>query len=167
MSAIVQQFEHSLALCFFRIGMKTVFFQSCDHCLVFQFSGILSTALSQHHLSGLVSDYINDIYFCILILCFAILLNYLTLSHYQQIVIVLSLMQFVQLTLLPVGQCWTITIYFSSFNQKLIQCFSIKDKEFRPTQIYIRRRQWHPTPVLLPRKSHGRGSLVGCSPWGH
>ena len=26
--------------------------------------------------------------------------------------------------------------------------------------------QWHPTPVLLPGKSHGRRSLVGCSPWG-
>ena len=31
----------------------------------------------------------------------------------------------------------------------------------------MRRRQWHPTPVLLPGKSHGRRSLVGCSPWGH
>ena len=29
------------------------------------------------------------------------------------------------------------------------------------------RRQWHPTPVLLPGKSHRRRSLVGCSPWGH
>ena len=28
------------------------------------------------------------------------------------------------------------------------------------------RRQWHPTPVLLPRKSHGRRSLEGCSLWG-
>ena len=28
-----------------------------------------------------------------------------------------------------------------------------------------RRRQWQPTPVLLPGKSHGRRSLVGCSPW--
>ena len=28
------------------------------------------------------------------------------------------------------------------------------------------KRQWHPTPVLLPGKSHGRRSLVGCSPWG-
>ena len=28
------------------------------------------------------------------------------------------------------------------------------------------RRRWHPTPVLLPGKSHGRRSLVGCSPWG-
>ena len=31
---------------------------------------------------------------------------------------------------------------------------------------YCRRRQWHPTPVLLPGKFHGRRSLVGCSPWG-
>ena len=30
-----------------------------------------------------------------------------------------------------------------------------------------RRRQWQPAPVLLPGKSHGRRSLVGCSPWGH
>ena len=26
--------------------------------------------------------------------------------------------------------------------------------------------QWHSTPVPLPGKSHGRRSLVGCSPWG-
>ena len=30
-----------------------------------------------------------------------------------------------------------------------------------------RRRQWQPTPVLLPGKFHGQRSLVGCSPWGH
>ena len=42
----------------------------------------------------------------------------------------------------------------------------------RPTSKFIpvcglsRRRQWHPTPVLLFGKSHGRRSLVGCSPWG-
>ena len=28
-------------------------------------------------------------------------------------------------------------------------------------------KQWHPTPVLLPGKSRGQRSLVGCSPWGH
>ena len=32
--------------------------------------------------------------------------------------------------------------------------------------IYRWRRQWHPTPVLLPRKFHGWRSLVGYSPWG-
>ena len=31
---------------------------------------------------------------------------------------------------------------------------------------FDRRRQWHPTPGLLPGKSHGWRSLVGCSPWG-
>ena len=34
-----------------------------------------------------------------------------------------------------------------------------------PCSYLIRRRQWHPTPVLLPGKSHGWRSLVGCSPW--
>ena len=29
--------------------------------------------------------------------------------------------------------------------------------------MFQRRRQWHPTPVLLPGKSHGQRSLVGCS----
>ena len=29
-----------------------------------------------------------------------------------------------------------------------------------------RRRRRHPAPVLLPGESHGRRSLVGCSPWG-
>ena len=26
-------------------------------------------------------------------------------------------------------------------------------------------QRWHPTPVLLPGKSHGQRSLVGCIPW--
>ena len=37
---------------------------------------------------------------------------------------------------------------------------------FGPPARDNRRRQWHPTPVLLPGKSHGQRSLVGCSPWG-
>ena len=32
--------------------------------------------------------------------------------------------------------------------------------------LFTWRRQWHPTPALLPGKSHGWRSLVGCSPWG-
>ena len=35
-----------------------------------------------------------------------------------------------------------------------------------PGLLHCWRRQWHPTSVLLPGKSHGRRSLVGCSPWG-
>jgi len=28
------------------------------------------------------------------------------------------------------------------------------------------RRKWQPPPVFLLGESHGRRSLVGCSPWG-
>ena len=38
---------------------------------------------------------------------------------------------------------------------------------FTYSSVCIWRRQRHPTPVLLPGKSHGWRSLVGCSPWGH
>ena len=37
---------------------------------------------------------------------------------------------------------------------------------FKIIKTMKQRRQWHPTPVLLPRKSHRQRSLVGCSPWG-
>ena len=30
----------------------------------------------------------------------------------------------------------------------------------------MQRRQWHPTPVLLPGEPYGQRSLIGCSPWG-
>ena len=41
-----------------------------------------------------------------------------------------------------------------------------KKQKSRATWLHGR-RQWHPTPVLLPGKSHGWRSLEGCSPWGH
>ena len=34
------------------------------------------------------------------------------------------------------------------------------------SRLRLQRRQWHPTPGLLPGKSHGWRSLVGGSPWG-
>ena len=33
--------------------------------------------------------------------------------------------------------------------------------------MFSQRRQWHPTPVLLPGEPHEWWSVVGCSPWGH
>ena len=46
--------------------------------------------------------------------------------------------------------------------------FLLKKRKQTFVSIYTctRRRQLHPTPVLLPGKSHGRRSLEGCSPWG-
>ena len=45
---------------------------------------------------------------------------------------------------------------------------SIQEEDITIVNIYAVnwRRQWHPTPVLLPGKSHGWRSLVGCRPWG-
>ena len=44
---------------------------------------------------------------------------------------------------------------------------AIKSAKYTLSRRQYRRRQWHPTPVLLPGKSHGQRSLVGYSPWGH
>ena len=41
----------------------------------------------------------------------------------------------------------------------------VSDLAFAPDPCGQWKRQWQPTPVLLPGKSHGRRSLVGCSPW--
>ena len=41
-----------------------------------------------------------------------------------------------------------------------------KDSLLEHGQLQTQRRQWQPTPILLPGKSHGQKSLVGCSPWG-
>ena len=49
------------------------------------------------------------------------------------------------------------------------KCFKAESTSYRfyyPLSACPWRRQWHPTPVLLPGKSHGQRSLVGCSPWG-
>ena len=44
--------------------------------------------------------------------------------------------------------------------------YSLYKISFRYNIAQIQRRQWQPTPVLLPGKSHGRRSLVGCTPRG-
>ena len=51
MSAIVRWFEHSLALPFFGIGLKTDFSSPVATDEFSKFAGILSAALSQHPLS--------------------------------------------------------------------------------------------------------------------
>ena len=47
---------------------------------------------------------------------------------------------------------------FSYFHVVVTSSFSV-------LYAFFWRRQWHPTPVLLPGNSHGRRSLVGCRPW--
>ena len=63
-----------------------------------------------------------------------------------------------------------------AFNLKSLQLISVSSSQsiheswdlstpvtlFQTICAIIRRRQWHPTPVLLPGKSHGWRSLEGC-----
>ena len=50
---------------------------------------------------------------------------------------------------------------------KNLHCWRYKRSRFLPWVGKIPwRRAWQPTPVLLPRKSHGQRSLASCSPWG-
>ena len=52
------------------------------------------------------------------------------------------------------------------FVNKVLLELQLRSLVYESSKATFRRRQWHPTPVLLPGKSHGRRSLVGCSPWG-
>ena len=62
-----------------------------------------------------------------------------------------------------------------SFHNDFLSYFTFLKEKFQTTHLLMNyicvhvcvwRRQWHPTPALLPGKSHGQRSLVGCSPWG-
>ena len=50
-------------------------------------------------------------------------------------------------------------------NPGLLHCRQIFNQLSHKAQGGLQ-RQWHPTPVLLPGKSHARRSLEGWSPWG-
>ena len=59
-----------------------------------------------------------------------------------------------------------ISVYLILYNNEIKRFLLLKRKVMTYLDSIFRRRQWHPTPVLLPGKSHGQRSLVGCSPWG-
>ena len=47
-------------------------------------------------------------------------------------------------------------------------CRNCRKPEFDPwIGKILWRRAWKPTPVFLPRESHGQSSLVGYNPWDH
>ena len=58
-----------------------------------------------------------------------------------------------------------LTYNYNFFPSRIDECSKHVRFFLTPTAKLLGRRQWHPTPVLLPGKSHGRRSLVGCT-WG-
>ena len=74
-------------------------------------------------------------------------------------------------TILPWASCrwntvWGKPIYIIAIIEKKIDRQLGRYIHIGDYRAIFQRRQWHPTPVLLPGKSHGWRSLVGCSPWG-
>ena len=66
----------------------------------------------------------------------------------------------------PTGKtqnCTALAYYGCAHNKNKHYQMRVNKQRVAPK---VGRRRWHPTPVLLPRKSHGRRSQVGCSPWG-
>ena len=69
---------------------------------------------------------------------------------------------------------WTISPFVYFFFPYVFQTFQYSSKKssayfivFIPKYFaFFQRRQWHPTPVLLPGKSRGWRSLVCCPLWG-
>ena len=55
---------------------------------------------------------------------------------------------------------------FGIVNEAEVDVFLELSCFFKDAMNVGQRRQWQPPPVLLPGKSHGRRSLVGCSSWG-
>ena len=52
-------------------------------------------------------------------------------------------------------------------SQFMLSLFFLILEEINPDSRVRAEKAMAPTPVLLPGKSHGQKSLVGCSPWSH
>ena len=83
---------------------------------------------------------------------------FLELSCFSMIQWILTIWSLVPLPFL--NPAWT------SGRSQFTYCWSLAWRILSITSMWDQRRQWHPTPVLLPGKSHGWRSLEGCSPWG-
>ena len=68
-------------------------------------------------------------------------------------------------SLFPLGLTG-LTSLLSKRHSRVFSSTTFQMHQFISAQPSLQRRQWQPTPVLLPGKSHGWRSLVGCSPWG-
>ena len=61
---------------------------------------------------------------------------------------------------------FTLLIMTIIFKNYFLECVFLHSP-FMQNSLLDWRRQWQPTPVLLPGKSHGWRSLIGYSPWSH
>ena len=58
------------------------------------------------------------------------------------------------------------SVYIDLERTDILTISSLLIHKIKIPSFFLQRRQWQPTPVLLPGKCHGQRSLVGCSEWG-
>ena len=64
-------------------------------------------------------------------------------------------------------QTYMYMLHFNILLQNFLILNSSKRPQFDPwVKKILWRKEWQPTPVLLPEESHGQRSLSGYSPWG-
>ena len=68
-------------------------------------------------------------------------------------------------TVSPWNSCSS-NVYFVFIRWKMIVRYAVRSRFVKGFSVCLFSIDYA-TPVLLPGKSHGRRSLVGCSPWGH
>ena len=174
MSAIVWSFVHALALPFLGIGMKTDLFQSCGHCWVFQICWHIecSTFTASSFRIWNSSPGIPSPPLALFIVMFpkAHLTSHSRVDSLEKknqpkgrFMILIKerhIAKVLQKTKWKIPRISKDDLVQKSSNQAI----NDKGNLWGLVKRGNRRRQWHPTPVLLPGKSHGRRSLVGCSP---
>ena len=82
----------------------------------------------------------------------------LLIPDIEAVYIIIICMQYITNSFILLISLLLIQVWYSAGLCDSILIFTHYDQYWR--------RQWHPTAVLLPGKSHGWRSLVGCSPWG-
>ena len=100
--------------------------------------------------------------------------NLCPLSQWCHLTILSSFIPFSCLQSFPASGSFPVSWLFSSGGQSIgvsasASVLPVNIQGWFPlglTKELLWRRQWHPAPVLLPGKSHGWRSLVGCSPGG-
>ena len=170
--------------CLASIGYKftnpsvyTVEWSSLHQYISWIYLGISIYKIQLYLLANLLFWWLNSMYHSLTINYF-LLLDILECCFLNYKVAVTTICTFAHM---PLQTCMNIPLRWTCLVKGNIHLLS--SKKFIPIYVFTKetgvlgiifnspcplpwRRQWQPTPILLPGKSHGWRSLVECSPWG-